>query len=364
MEDYYQKYLKYKLKYLNLKNQKGGGRFSILTFNMLHPFEKVTNISFKTLLKNLNTIDKMREKYMNLTRGGDEKYINNIAEIISLADQKRFAYREGEILKFMDSYLKEGSVICLQEVNEETLKKLQSVLGDKVIYNTEDDLLITKTAKGQFNNSRKEYRVTILPDKITKLESCDFKLEFENDRNKSRKNAVYTKVQDEEENIYHILNVHFHYLYDVPKINQIGEELSKFLVIKEGEKLIIAGDTNKSLKELEIFNKILGLQSNQQDESINTFLVQPDISVTPDHILTNFEGEIEIIKEVNDKKIIYDENMIGEILDILIYHMGYFDAKYGNYKMPVDETIVNEVYEKLLSLNQYFSDHLPLYFIN
>lgn len=364
MEDYYQKYLKYKLKYLKLKTQKGGGKFCILTFNILHPYEKVTNITFKTLLKNVikSADGKIKDDFLSLTNGGDDKYINNIADVFALADLKRFIKRKETIIDFIETHIKNGTIVCLQEVNEYILKELQSKFKN-VISNKEKDLLISKTPRGNYNNSRDEYRVTIIPESYTILETSDLSLEFENDKTKSKKNAVYVKVQDETEQIYHVINVHFHYLYDKEIITSKVSEIQKLVKLKEGEKFVITGDTNKKLEDLEGFCTGLGLQSNEQDESINTFLIQEDIATAPDHILSNFKGELSIIEKINDKQIIYDETLIINLYDVLQENKGYFDYKAENFRAPIDESIVNKVFERF-TVDKYFSDHKPILFIS
>ena len=363
MEDYYQKYLKYKLKYLNLKkNQKGGERFCIMTFNILHPFEKVTNITFKTLLKNLNNSDETRSRFMDLTKGGDDKFINNISDILAIADLQRFKQREDKIIELIESQIKSGTIVCLQEVNEVTLARLKSQFKN-VIENKEKDVLIAKTPKGNFNNSRDEYRVTIIPESYKIIETSDLSLEFENDRTKSKKNGVYTKIKDEAENIYHIINVHFHYLYTKDLINSKIESIQKLAQIKEGEKLVITGDTNKSLEDLDVFCGELGLQANDQDEKVNTFIMQTDIPTSPDHILSNFKGELRIMETIGDKQIIYNERIIIDMLDILLGNLDYFEAKASNYKTPIKKELVDTLTERLLSFNKFFSDHKPLLLI-
>jgi hypothetical protein len=353
MEAYFKKYLKYKLKYLKMVNQIGSGKFSVLTFNILHPFEKVTNVTFKTLLKNLNKSDENRDKFLTLTKGGDDKFINNIGDVLALVDLKRFKQREDKIIEFIESYIKIGTIICLQEVNKETLARLKSQFKN-VIFNKEKDILITKTIKKNLDYSRDEYRVTIIPENYTIIKTNDLLLEFENNRTISKKNGVYVKIQDEAENIYHIINVHFHYLYSKDTINSKIDKIKKLVKIKEEEKLVIAGDTNKSLKDLDEFCDGLDLQANDQDETVNTFIMQSDISISPDHILSNFKGKIRIIETIEDKQIIYEEKMIIDVLDILL--------EYSNYKLPIDPSLVEKLYKKFTSYNKYFSDHKPLLF--
>jgi endonuclease/exonuclease/phosphatase family metal-dependent hydrolase len=354
MEGYYKKYLKYKLKYLKVINQVGGGKFRVLTFNILHPFEKVTNVTFKTLLKNLNNSDETRDKFITLTKGGNDKFINNIGDILAQVDLKRFKQREDIIIEFIESYIKTGTIVCLQEVNKGTLARIKSQFKN-VISNKEKDILITKTTKKNLDYSRDEYRVSIIPENYKIIKTNDLLLEFENNRTISKKNGVYVKIQDEAENIYHIINVHFHYLYSKDTINSKIDKIKKLVSLKEDEKLVIIGDTNKSLKDLDEFCDGLDLQSNDQDETINTFIIQPDISTTPDHILSNFKGKIRIIETIEDKQIIYDENMIVDVFDILL--------ESSNSKLPIDLSLEDQLYKKFTTYNKYFSDHKPLLFI-
>jgi hypothetical protein len=357
MDQYYTKYLKYKQKYLYLKKILGGNKFNLISFNILHPFEKVTNISFKNLLVNLEKNEEVRDKYLHITNDNDQKYVSLISDILALSDQKRFDRREAKILKLIDFYIKLGYVICLQEVSDITLDKLNSIYKNRIFFNIENDVLITKTPKGEFNNSRKEYRVTIIPDNYIIDYTNDFLLMNDNEKSQTKKNGVYTRICDVAGNIYHILNIHLHYTYDVPKINSLVPDILALMKPNELDKIIIAGDTNKSLSDLQKFNSDLMITGNSQDESNNTFLKQDTLPISPDHILTNFKGKIDIINDFEDSKIIYDELMMKNILDILLSYKDYLDAKIADRKIPIEESLVNKIYAEFNSTNNYLSDH-------
>jgi hypothetical protein len=380
MDLYYEKYLKYKEKYLNLKNsllQKGGeNNFSLLSFNILFPHEKVSLITFKTIFKLIE--EKNQEENRELIKelkNTSGKFPDTIYEIIALADKKRYEEtRIYYILDILDNYVGK-SVIFLQEVNISTLNMLKEKYESTsyILYNDEEDVLILRDK----NYSREEYRVIIIPKDLYRIiKKCDLPLSLENKNAIIKKNGVSVIIQDinNEEKIYKLINVHFHYTFTPEIINTfipIIKEIIEYNEDNKGDIVVFGGDTNKSLTELtELTDLMSGFSFNTtQNESIPTFIKTDTLSSSPDHILTsNLPGKISIITENHSKQILYDINIIND--DIIRCLLKYKDLiEQSSWKISIfniNSERANLLIDELcsiLSVNEnYISDHNPILF--
>ena len=385
MDLYYEKYLKYKEKYLNLKNsllQKGGeNNFSLLSFNILFPHEKVSLITFKTIF---NTIFKLieeenREENRELIKklkNTSGKFPDTIYEIIALADKKRYEEKRiYYILDILDNYVGD-SVIFLQEVNIFTLNMLKEKYKSTsyILYNKEEDVLILKGN----DYSREEYRVIIIPiGHYTLIKTYDLPLFLENENAIIKKNGVFASIQDNiNKKIYKLINVHFHYTFTPKIINTFIPIIKKIIEYNEDNEdnkdiVVFGGDTNKSLTELtELTDLMSGFNfSTTQNESMPTFIKTDTLSSSPDHILTsNLPGKISIITENDRKQILYDINIIND--DIIRCLLKYKDLivqsslkiSIFNINSERANLLIDELCS-ILSVNEnYISDHNPILF--
>lgn len=398
MDNYYSKYLKYKIKYLSLKKQLGGNdeNICVLSYNILNPFEKVSNISFKTLLKDLLNTDEESNKIFNQIisekDNTKDKYTNGICEIIAIADKERYNERLNNILKFCKIYLEAGTIVCLQEINNNTLKKIKEEFSDSyiIISNTEEDRLysidrrikdrptlkeiistnITGNIRGFNNISRDELRVTIIPKNFELIKSNDIILKKISNEKIFRKNGVHTLIKDKTDNkYYNIINLHLHYSYETEEdfieiasiLEKSIEEINKE-IHQDKKNIILAGDFNKNFATIKPIIEVLELENNGQNEDIKTFIQPNDIVPAPDHILSSMPGNFIVIDKIDGKEILYSNDIIKQILDIIMVYKDKILNKIDTNSIHLlDKEIIDEITHKLRSVN-YLSDHYPIYY--
>ena len=371
---------KYKNKYLRLKNQLGGAdsendiTFSLLSFNILNPYEKVSNITFNNLVKLLIDSDETDTLFSKIYKliPPDNYILNTFCEIIALADKKRYVeQRLPSILDIISKYITK-SMIFLQEVDQYTLDKLKEIYNSShhIFYNQEPDKLINKFGSKSTDYSRVEYRVVIIPKDIYKVNTTkDIPFKIDNDKNTIQKNGVYVEIENISNNIiYKLLNVHFHYTFTPDLISSFIPIISSEIEYKPSDNFIIAGDTNKKLGELSSLISSFNLNINNQDESIPTFIKSTDLSQSPDHILgSNILGNIKIIQDDNDKKIMYDTNLINDDLITCLLHNkelinGATKEKKSifDYNKESAELLIDTLCKILSTSKNYISDHNPI----
>jgi len=400
--EYKQKYLKYKEKYLdlkqggriknrysNLKKQIGGeNEFSLLSFNILNPFEKVANITFssmiKSIIRKLNVDDGSLISKIRQLIPLDNNMISFISEILAIADQRRYRpIRLTNILNIIEKHLvTKKSIISLQEVNQGTLDSIKEKFSSMafIVHNVEPDKLIKIFTgyNGKINRndySRVEFRVVIIPkEAFDVLESRDFPLSMKDSETEVVKNSVYVRLVDRRTGKqYKVINFHLHYLI---KNEMIDEKLVPGITdIIGGEPdipLIIGGDMNKSLADLGSIIGKFGLNPNGQDESIRTFFEAPvDFPSAPDHILSsNLPGKIEVLTK-NDagKDLVYHLDMINmDIINCLLENFPLFKDKKSFFDREslklndAENAFIERLTAILSSSGNYISDHLPILF--
>lgn len=378
MDLYYKKYLKYKEKYLNLKKnllQKGGENdFSLLSFNILSPHEKVSLITFRNIFNSIYYNSNELISKIHSLIPFDSNFLDIICETIALADKKRYEEKRiYNILDIINKYLHK-SVIFLQEVDQFTLDRLNLEYADKsyILYNQDNDILKFKRKDGIKDYSRIEYRVVIIPKELyTLIKTCDLPLVLENENAIIKKNGVFAEILDNRNGkTYKLINVHIHYTFTEKVINEFISIIKDTINYNKSDIFIFGGDTNKSLSELSNLISEFNFNSNNQDESIQTFIKSRDLTSSPDHVLTsNLDGKINIITKDDEKQILYDTNIIN--IDIINCLLNYIDlikeSKNRNKSIfEIDSVSANLLVDELCSIlsenEKYISDHNPILF--
>jgi hypothetical protein len=135
--------------------------------------------------------------------------------------------------------------------------------------------------------------------------------------------------------------------------------------------LIFGGDMNKSLSELGVLIGPFELDTNKQDESIQTFIQAAHITSAPDHILSkNLPGKVDVITSNDGNKILYDTAMINEdLIMCLIKYKDFIESCFKEKKsiFEINKEIADELIGNLCTIlsssNNYISDHNPIILI-
>ena len=385
-------YLKYKNKYLKLKKlqklQKGGNpnKYTLYTFNIFNPSVYVTNMTFGN--------------YYNYHYEPKEssKINNRIAEI----DKKRFKlFRKDALLDIIDTWHKtdKQSIICLQEVNEEIKKILETKYHNNIKSTSGDTNIVIKNygkgehgkgahgkgergkgargkgehgkgehgkgerGKGEHGNGtyienieKKEYRVTIIGENLVFTDNSEIVMHNQ----LAHKNGLYTRIQNiiNKENI-DICNIHIHYKSTAIDIKKYCDNM----IEKIGDtKYIICGDFNKinTDPEFKIFTTNL---KKINLKSIDYFTSNDFTAFDTKHsteMKTALIDHIIIGNDINSSEIISPEILHKITTDSQTFDIFYELKRLSciiDLKKSDDDILID-----WLSLNKNFniSDHLPI----
>jgi len=343
------------------RRYRGRAKPSVISFNILNPEFVVTKITFGNLIDNIIASGDNRAAILTQIIGPDGKDKPKLSDIIGIADQQRYLeWREGRILSFLNENA--SSIFFLQELSRPTLDKITS---HTVIANTESDILkIPKVWKGNFQGyndfSRQEFRAILLPKGIQPIEQKDLDLMkgVEAQQEKIvRKNGVHVKVSLDGV-IVNLINVHLYYEFDQAFIQ---EKLTAVLGSLGSEPVLIGGDMNKSLTELDFLIES-GFSTNQ-DETPTFINTGGKIPISPDHILAKqLAGTLTVIEDYGGQ-ILYDEQILSEELLQLCLSKIDIIKTFDSRKPPSAEIseLINQI-AGMLPKDKYISDHKPIKF--
>jgi hypothetical protein len=384
MEKYYSKYLKYRQKYLQLKKQFGGeNKLSLVSFNILNPFEKVASITFKNIFNLiLNVHDGTLISKIHQLLPVDNSFLDFICEILALADQKRYVeQRLNNIINIIERNL-EKSIIFLQEVDQFTLDKLKEKFNSvaNISFNNEKDVLKFKRTDWKGNAkiddySRVEYRVIIIPKKLYNIvQTADLPLNLDDEKITIQKNGVFVEIENKiNSKKYKLLNLHMHYTFTNEIITSFIPIIKSTINYDSSDNFLLGGDMNKKLSDLYNLTSTFEFNNNNQDESKHTFIETSNITSCPDHLLSkNISGKIEVITDFDGKQILYNVEMINmELINCLLENIDsikeWKDWKEKKSTIEFEklraDVLIDKLCRILSSSNNYISDHNPILFI-
>ncbi len=245
---FYELYLKYKTKYLNLKNnQQIGGNIenpiNIVSFNVLNPNFNYSQYLFK------NYSEQIKQIYLNQITNNE---LNTIIKNLVKIEKKEFElYRKNKLLLIIQSWIKSDQIVCLQEVNNELLKNLIKIYKKNI------------TSTQNLTNHTDDYRVIIVPEsyQIIKTDILVF------DNGIKIKECLITHIQDSNKKELVIFNLHIHWQSQELDYTKFANQIKKYLE-PNLVPFIICGDFNSSINSIfmtnfiDILNKKFKLDRN------------------------------------------------------------------------------------------------------
>ena len=241
MDRFYELYLKYKTKYLNLKNgQQSGGNLDnlidIVSFNVLN-----FNFNYSLyLFKNYS--HQIKQLYPHeITNQELNMIIKNLVKI----ERKEFElFRKSKLLIIIKSWIKANQIVCLQEVSNELLHELKKIYGTQLV----STLNITTIPNID------DHRVIIIPDsyQIIKIDKLIF------DNGIKTKECLITHIQNSNKKEFVVFNLHIHWQSQELDYINFAHQIKKYIesTFSGSIPFIICGDFNGSIDSIYITNFI------------------------------------------------------------------------------------------------------------
>jgi len=335
--DYYQKYLKYKHKFIVERYMKGGANdISIVTFNVLNSVSYVVKMLFLAHLELLKT------KYPSINP-------KKLGEELAILEEKRSKYRYQLLLEIFDVWYDDHKIICLQEVDIHLLELIKQKYPQ--VYHTDgDDVNYIYVRNQKTKTVKKEFRVIIVPN-IYKVNDIKI-IPLEN--NDAVKNGLMVNIQHNDFKFI-VINIHFHYKSLLTDFELYANKISELIDVLP---FIITGDFNNPLEDDKLNHFITKL--NRKIETNESHLTSHDFTshdtriregnpqyAIIDHILTSgFDSSnVKVIDRVKDINIFYDVKHMLDVIDP--------DNK---LTLPLD---MEDLIEKL-KVRDFVSDHKPI----
>ncbi len=340
--NFYKKYIRYKEKYLNLKNkllveQVGGSNnlINIVSFNVLNETQDISLMTFKNYSKYINEI-KLLDKP---TKKNFKKLLWTLTKI----EKKEWElFRKHKLLGIIQHYLSNNYICCLQEVSENFLKELNKKYGKQYqVISTFDSSNLKET----------EFRVIILPSQYQIKKSLNISFTGPNIK---KKDGLFTIVSDGSKDFI-LINLHFYWKSDETNYKDFASQILNN-IDQYNLPLIICGDFNANIDHqfMKTFIKVLktkiDIQLNNQNYSDNftSYNSKTNSLGWIDHILTSGLKVVESTNTTNNVskyEIFYD---VKQILDNLV-----------GFKNNLEDKNNKELLE-IFNNNKLVSDHKPV----
>lgn len=350
MNKFYELYLKYKTKYLNLKNsQQSGGSLSdsnnlidIVSFNVLNPDFNYSLYLFK------NYSDQIKQIYPNeITKKELNLVIKNLVKI----ERKEFElYRKHKLLIIIESCIKSNQIVCLQEVN--------NVLLDKLIKRYGQQLTSTKyiTSIAHLDDNR----VIVVPKSYQIVKSD--KLVFDNGL--KIKECLIANIQDASKRNLVIFNLHIHWQSQQSDYIKFAHQIKKYLEsnFDESVSFIICGDFNGSINSSYMINFIEEINNKFKIDSNSISYLDNFTSLDTknknqfswiDHVLSHnliSHSPTQTTNKINNFEIFYNVNQV-------IHHIVSPNKSIIKTK---EFKVTNDIFQIFNSSN-FVSDHKPVF---
>jgi hypothetical protein len=341
---YYELYLKYKSKYIGLKNQnqKGGNPYDpidIVSFNILNTEFNYVLYLFK------NYEELIKELYQNeITK----KEIKNVIKNLVRIERKEFElYRKNKLLIVIDKWLKSNQIICLQEVSTDFLKELTCIYKNNLI-----------STKSTGTNSD-DYRVIIIPDlyQIVKTDKIVF------DNGIKIKECLVGEIKNEETRLV-IFNLHIHWQSKPDDYVKFAELIKNYMELNYSKSIpfIICGDFNNNNISLAVQNFIKQFNQDKISLYTNSITYSDDFtSINPqtnkldwiDHILSHgliCHSPTQTTNQIDNYKIFYDSSIIIKEL-----------INANKLSIKTKDFVVTKEHLSIFNSNNFVSDHKPVF---
>lgn len=340
MKNFYELYLKYKLKFLNL--QKGGKNDSlidIISFNVLNPDFNYSLYLFK------NYSEQIKQVYSDdLTK----KELNQIIKNLVKTEIKEFEiYRKQKLLELINYWITSNHIVCLQEVNNSLLETLSKNYGNQ-LESTFDD-----------NIQKNDYRVTIVPKsyQITKTN----KLIFDNGIKVNE--CLITHIKNNKNELI-IFNLHIHWQSKELDYYNFAKQIKEYIELnhKKSNPFIICGDFNCSINSsyLKKFTdkindkfKLDFNSNNYYDDYTSYDTKNKNTKGWIDHILSHNlvnHSPTQTTNKIKKIEIFYDVNQVIENI-----------VKLNKSIIKTKEFNITKKNLEIFKLDSFVSDHKPVY---
>ncbi len=354
---YYLKYIKYKNKYLNLiKNnqiehkyiQTGGGSLQFVSWNVLNHNIGINLMTFKNYSQEINT--KLGQKV-------SRNFIVNLAKLENIEYK---LYRKQKILNIISKFNTADKIICLQEVSSDLLNSI------KLLYT---NIAYTNNSK----SSVEDYRVTILPDNFTLLETKIIDTSLLHPKSKS---VLGTIVLDKNTNKkFIIFNIHIYWKFNKDNYIKLASQI-KTLVNKLKLPFVIGGDFNADsdsdfilefVNELNIDGKIGTIsvavakakpKPNKLDLDLDNFTsVDTKSQELKYGWIDNFIiGGFKIVKPTSTTNLIDDYYIFYNVSELLklLFKTNIENLTKSKFKIKSNQL-------DIFNQNKFISDHKPIF---
>jgi hypothetical protein len=338
---YYKLYLKYKSKYIGLKNQnqKGGNQYNpidIVSFNILN-----TDFNYAIyLFKNYEEL--IKELYQNeITK----KEIKNVIKNLVRIERKEFElYRKNKLLIIIEKWFNSNQIICLQEVSNDFLEKLS------IIY--KNNLISTRSS----GTTSDDNRVIIVPDlyQIVKTDKIIF------DNGIKIKECLVGEIKNSDIRLL-IFNLHIHWKSKPDDYIKFAN-LIKNYIESNSVPFIICGDFNNNSNSLAIQNFLkefnldkINLYSNTIAYSDGFTTINPHTNKLDwiDHILSSglvCHSPTQTTNQIDNYKIFYESTVIiKELINV------------NKLAIKTKDFVVTKKHLSIFNSNNFVSDHKPVF---
>jgi len=341
---FYDLYLKYKHKYIGLKNlsQKGGNlndSINIVSFNILN-----TDFNYALYLFKNNT-DLIREIYQNnITK----KELNNVIKNLVRIERKEFElYRKHKLLIIINKWIESNQIVCLQEVSNNFLNTLNNIYKNNLISTKSDDSVAD------------DYRVIILSKKyqIVKTDKIPF------DNGMKIKECLVCEIKNKDFQIL-VFNLHIHWQSNPDDYVKFANLIKKYIEsnYKNPIPFIICGDFNNNINSSSVINFIQEINGDKFKLFSNSIAYSNDFtSLNPqnsnldwiDHILSSgliSHSPTQTTNLIDNYKIFYDPTLVINQI-----------VKSNKSLIKTKDFVVTKEHLEIFNSENFISDHKPVF---
>lgn len=340
---FYELYLKYKAKYIGLKNisQNGGNLYEpidIVSFNILNTEFNYVMYLFK------NYTDLIKELYSNdITK----KEVNNVIKNLVRIERKEFdLYRKHKLLIIINKWIESNQIVCLQEVSNDFLKQLITIYKNNLISTKSDD-------------SADDHRVIIVPNnyQIIKTDKIPF------DNGVKIKECLVGEIKNKDLQML-IFNLHIHWQSKPDDYVKFANLIKKY--VESNYKIpipfIICGDFNNNINSHSMIQFIQTINNDKYKIFSNSIAYSNDFtSLNPnnskldwiDHILSSgliCHSPTQTTNQIDNYKIFYEPTLI--IKQIIESNKSTIKTK---------DFVVTKEHLKVFNSENFISDHKPVF---
>ena len=331
--NYYEKYLLFKSKYLLLKQQQIGGNnglIDIVSFNVLNPEFNYVVYLFK------NYSDKIKQLYQNKISNKELKLV--IRNLVKIERKEFELYRKIKIINIINSWIKAGQIVCLQEVNNKLLASLKEIYGKQIVSSSISD---------------DDYRITIVPNnyQIVKIDTILF------DNGIKAKECLVTKIKSHHTDLeFVIFNLHIHWqskqinYVDFAKLIKNYSSMTPFIICGDFNSLINSPNMTSFIN---IFKKI----DTNSITYLNNFTSHNTHNENQlawiDHILS---FDLANHTPTQTTNIAANYNIFYETVQMVEHFVKSFNSTIKTKKFKLSKKEL-----KFFESNNYVSDHKPVF---